>query len=81
MVPKDLVRQGDKMKTVNIVAEFPDVLDSVNVPVKVSGEASASTLRSAVARALGSILKAPELKRKRIKTISLTIEITNKEAE
>jgi hypothetical protein len=67
------------MKTAKVVATFPDVLDSVNIGIVLTGEATSSSIRSAVSRALAEILKSPELKRKRIHNINLTVEITNKE--
>lgn len=64
------------MKNVKAVATFDGL---VSGDFSVVQEASASTLRSAVSRALGAVLKAPELKRKRIKSMHLDIEVTTKE--
>jgi hypothetical protein len=60
------------MKSVTVIADFPDLgLDSV------TGTASASTIRSAVSRAIAGIFKTPELKRKRIHKLNLQIAVTN----
>lgn len=71
------------MKTATVTATFEkasgeNMLGSDRAIVL---EASASTIRSAVSRALGNILKSPELKRKHIQHIDLSIDITKKEKE
>lgn len=64
------------MKTAKMVATFDGLVPG---DFSVTAESSASTLRSAVSRALAEVLKSPELKRKRIKSIHLDIEIGSKE--
>ena len=63
------------MKIAKISAAFPGSYEGNEL----TGEAEASTVRSAISRALASVLKAPELKRKRITAINLAITISNKE--
>lgn len=62
------------MKTVQLTAKFPDVPEVENSIVE---QASASTLRAAVSRALAAILKNPSLKRKRIRQASFDLEVKN----
>lgn len=62
------------MKTVKVVATFPGLL-SQNNPIL--ADAEATTLRAAISRAVDSVLKSPELKRKRVTDIELKITVNN----
>lgn len=67
------------MKIVDVSASFPEVIVN-EYAFETTKSASASTFKAAVSRALGSILKSPELKRKRFTTVSLSI-VVGKEVE
>lgn len=62
------------MKVAKVVATFEN-LEGVTI----SQEAEASTVRSAISRALAAVLKAPELKRKRLTVMNLSVDLSNKE--
>lgn len=54
------------MKKVTVQAKFPDVTTN-GYAVETSTTAEATTFKAAISRAIGQALKAPELKRKRIR--------------
>ena len=62
------------MKIVNLTASFEGL--KLENPIK--AQAEATTIRSAVSRAFAAVLKAPELKSKRLTVINLSIDISNK---
>lgn len=66
------------MKNVTVTATFPDVIVD-NYSFVASATSEASTLKAAISRAIGTILKRPELKRKRI--VAFTLEIAAPEKE
>lgn len=62
------------MKKVTVLAKFPEVIvDGYSVESKVTAEAS--TFKAAVSRAIGQALRAPELKRKRIKKAVFEVSV------
>lgn len=66
------------MKTAKVVATFDGL---VGGDFSVDKQATASTPRSAISRALANVLKSPELKHKRIQSIHLDIELSNNTEE
>jgi len=62
------------MKTAKVIARFPEiVIDEYAVELDVTE--TASTVKAAVSKAIGTLLKSPELKRKRYNTFTLDVQI------
>jgi len=64
------------MKIANVTANFPGILAEDGFIQK---EAEATTIRSAISRAIAAILKSPQLKSKHLKVINFEVLISKKE--
>jgi hypothetical protein len=65
------------MKTVTTTGTFPNI-EHVN---SVMETATASTLRAAISRSIGKILKNPGLKSRRIKSVIFSVEVQSNKIE
>lgn len=61
------------MKIARIEAEFPELPDS-----QLSSYGEGSTIRAAISRAVAELFSQPQLKSKRIRTVTMTVNLATK---